>query len=51
MEIAIEYFSTDRKNWPFLGRFGRKTALRAKENDVYFCVFAFFEVFLPCKLL
>ena len=43
--------STDRKNRPFLGRFGRKTGLRAKENRVCFRVFAYFEDFLRCKLL
>ena len=36
---------------PFLRRFGRKTGVRAKQNDTFFRVFAIFEVFLCCKPL
>jgi hypothetical protein len=39
------YFSTDIKNRPFLARFGRKKAIRAKENDTCFCVFSDYRRF------
>ena len=43
--------STDRKNGPFLGRFGSKIDVSRNKNDIFFRVFAIFEDFLRCKPL
>jgi hypothetical protein len=43
------FISTDTKNRPFLGRFGRKMALHMKENDILFCVFVVFWGFFPLQ--
>ena len=43
--------NTDTKKEPFFGRFGRKTGVLRKKNDIFASVFSIFWEFLTRKAL